>query len=123
MSYEYDLNAITDNVASYTLIEKMISLDPLERPPARAILIHPIFWSKEKILGFFIDTSDRVEKETSDSAVLQCLERGGADVVRNCWKNHIEPTVMADLRKHRTYQGRSVRDLLRALRNKVIKWF
>ena len=27
---------------------------------------------------------------------------------------------MEDLRRHRTYQGRSVRDLLRALRNKVI---
>ena len=97
----------------------MISVDPLERPPARAILRHPIFWSKEKILAFFQDVSDRVEKDSSDSVVLQSLERAAHDVVRGSWRTHLEDVVMEDLRRHRTYQGRSVRDLLRALRNKV----
>lgn len=116
---DYDLSVLLGHVSAHTLIEKMLSIDPLERPPARAILRHPIFWSKEKILAFFQDVSDRVEKDSTDSAVLQSLERAAHDVVRGSWRTHLEDIVMEDLRKHRTYQGRSVRDLLRALRNKV----
>ena len=101
----------------------MLSIDPRERPPARAILKHPIFWQTEKVLAFFQDVSDRVEKDSSDSVVLQSLERSAYDVVRGNWKLHIEEVVMNDLKRHRTYQSRSVRDLLRALRNKVNIYF
>ena len=97
----------------------MLSTDPLERPPARAILKHPIFWQTDTMLAFFQDVSDRVEKDSSDSAVVQSLERFAHDVVRGNWKLHVEEVVMQDLKRHRTYQSRSVRDLLRALRNKV----
>ena len=117
---EYDLSVLLGNVSAHTLIEKMLSIDPLERPPARAILKHPIFWAKEKVLAFFQDVSDRVEKDSTESAVLQSLERAAHDVVRGSWRTHLEDVVMEDLRRHRTYQGRSVRDLLRALRNKVV---
>ena len=117
---DYDLTTLLSNVSAHTLIEKMLSIDPLERPPARAILKHPIFWAKEKVLAFFQDVSDRVEKDSTESAVLQSLERAAHDVVRGSWRTHLEDVVMEDLRRHRTYQGRSVRDLLRALRNKVI---
>ena len=34
------------------------------------------------------------------------------------WHSLLEPAVREDLRKHRSYRGRSVRDLLRAIRNK-----
>lgn len=121
LSGEYDLCPLLALVTAHTLIEKMLSSDPLERPPARAILKHPIFWTSEKILAFFQDVSDRVEKDTTESAVLQSLERAAHDVVRGSWRIHLEEVVMQDLRRHRTYQGRSVRDLLRALRNKVFK--
>ncbi|EFX77192.1 hypothetical protein DAPPUDRAFT_305906 [Daphnia pulex] len=118
LSGDYDLTVLLSNVSAHTLIEKMLSVDPLERPPARAILKHPIFWAKEKVLAFFQDVSDRVEKDSTESAVLQSLERAAHDVVRGSWRTHLEDVVMEDLRRHRTYQGRSVRDLLRALRNK-----
>ncbi|KAK1802546.1 hypothetical protein P4O66_004201 [Electrophorus voltai] len=45
------------------------------------------------------DVSDRIEKEPTDSAIVVRLET-------------------SDLRKFRTYKGNSVRDLLRAMRNK-----
>ena len=119
LSGEYDISELSANVTSHCLIEKMLSIDPLERPPARAILKHPIFWQTEKVLAFFQDVSDRVEKDSSDSVVLQSLERSAYDVVRGNWKLHIDEIVMKDLQRHRNYQSRSVRDLLRALRNKV----
>jgi len=102
------------------LITSMISSDPAQRPPLPAIQVHPIFWSPEKILTFFLDVSDRIEKESEDScAVLRRLESEGAVVVRNDWRDHICAEVAMDLRKYRTYKGHSIRDLLRALRNKV----
>jgi hypothetical protein len=35
------------------LVEQMIGLDPMERPPASAVRVHPIFWNKAQILTFF----------------------------------------------------------------------
>lgn len=42
-------------------------------------------------------------------------------IVKSDWRIHIHEEVATDLRKYRSYRGESVRDLLRALRNKVKK--
>ncbi|KAK3867629.1 hypothetical protein Pcinc_026925 [Petrolisthes cinctipes] len=120
ISGKYKLDDLNDekDVISTSLIEKMVSTKPSERPPTSAILKHPFFWSQEKVLGFFQDVSDRVERESTESMVVMTLERGGVDVVRGDWRQHMHPTIAEDLRKFRDYKGRSVRDLLRALRNK-----
>lgn len=67
----------------------------------------------------FKDVSDRVEKAESDDPILTALERGGSPVVRGDWRILIDEEVARDLRKYRSYRGESLRDLLRALRNKV----
>lgn len=115
-----DLNSSQlDQLLTGTLVKAMLSWEPLERPPAEAILCHPLFWSKAKIMSFFQDVSDRVEKdEPATSAALQALEADGARVVRGDWRVHISDEVAQDLRRYRNYRGLSVRDLLRALRNK-----
>ena len=103
---------------SRSLTTKMLAVEPTDRPPAVAVLKHPVFWSKDKILAFLQDVSDRVEKEEGDSAILAAVERGGKAVTKGDWKNWLGTAVATDLRRHRAYNGRSVRDLLRALRNK-----
>lgn len=65
------------------------------------------------------DISDRVEKDQSDSPALTALETCGERVTGNDWRLYIDVEVATDLRKYRSYRGESVRDLLRALRNKV----
>jgi hypothetical protein len=56
--------------------------------------------------------------------VLQALEEGAYNVVKDDWRNMIDSEVAQDLRKYRNYRGTSVRDLLRALRNKVsVRYF
>ncbi|KAK3929300.1 Serine/threonine-protein kinase/endoribonuclease IRE2 [Frankliniella fusca] len=108
-----------DQLLTGSLVKSMLSWEPLERPPAEAILAHPLFWSKAKIMSFFQDVSDRVEKDdASTSSPLQALETDGARVVRGDWRVHICDEVAQDLRRYRNYRGLSVRDLLRALRNK-----
>ncbi|KAK2585144.1 hypothetical protein KPH14_008650 [Odynerus spinipes] len=108
----------SDKELALSLIKAMISEDPSERPPALAIYNHPLFWESTQVLGFFQDVSDRVEKDQPDSPALIALEGGYQRVVRGDWRMHIDHEVATDLRKYRSYRGESVRDLLRALRNK-----
>jgi serine/threonine protein kinase len=117
---ECDLDKLGNNSTGVIdLISLMISQDANSRPPLADVLFHPLFWSKEKVLSFFLDVSDRIEKEDeSKCALLRKLESNGTAVVRDDWRDHICPEVAMDLRRYRTYKGQSVRDLLRALRNK-----
>ena len=101
-----------------SLITKMVTAEPNDRPPASAVLKHPAFWSKDKVLTFLQDCSDRVDKEEEDSYVLGMIEKDGAAVTRGDWLMALDVAVRSDLRLHRTYKGRSIRDLLRAIRNK-----
>lgn len=118
----YGLDCLTlekhEDLIAHHLIEQMIDKDPQKRPSAQAVLKHPFFWSLEKQLQFFQDVSDRIEKEALDGPIVKRLERGGRDVVKLDWREHITVPLQTDLRKFRSYKGKSVRDLLRALRNK-----
>lgn len=118
----------------------MVTIDPLERPSIGVVKKHPAFWSRDKALSFlqvtffvlpylgfscfltfilFQDVSDRIEKEDTSSKVLLELEMGNSIVLKGDWRDQIEPEIAEDLRKYRSYRSDSVRDLLRALRNKV----
>lgn len=65
------------------------------------------------------DVSDRIEKEDLNSEVLMELEKGNSFVLQGDWREAIEPQIAEDLTKYRSYRADSLRDLLRALRNKV----
>ncbi|XP_041077128.1 serine/threonine-protein kinase/endoribonuclease IRE1-like isoform X1 [Polyodon spathula] len=107
-----------EGLVANELIQQMISMDPRKRPSAECVLKHPFFWGLEKQLQFFQDVSDRIEKEPLDGPIVKELERGGRSVVKFDWREHITVPLQTDLRKFRSYKGGSVRDLLRAMRNK-----
>ncbi|XP_051888803.1 serine/threonine-protein kinase/endoribonuclease IRE1-like [Pristis pectinata] len=109
---------VHDDIVACDLIQEMINMDPQKRPSAKCVLKNPFFWSLEKQLQFFQDVSDRIEKEPLDGPIVRELERGGRSVVQGDWKLHITVPLQTDLRKFRSYKGNSVRDLLRAMRNK-----
>ncbi|XP_069037129.1 serine/threonine-protein kinase/endoribonuclease IRE1 isoform X2 [Lepisosteus oculatus] len=117
-SLDFLMEDIHDDVIARDLIGQMIRAEPQSRPSTACVLKHPFFWSREKQLQFFQDVSDRIEKEPADSPIVVRLESGGRPVVRTNWRMHISVPLQTDLRKFRTYKGHSVRDLLRAMRNK-----
>lgn len=84
-------------------------------------MAHPFFWSTSKRLAFLQDASDRFEIEERDppSLLLQELESDASTVIGADWYKRIDRVVANDLGKYRKYDGKRVRDLLRALRNKV----
>lgn len=102
------------------LVSKMIAFHPTLRPQARRVANHPFFWSPLKRLQFLLELSDRVEKTTDerDEMIVRMLDASAATVLRGDWRTRIGDELQADLRKFRSYRGESVRDLLRALRNK-----
>lgn len=54
------------------------------------------------------------------SPVMLELEKGGEGVIGNeGWHDQIDQEITSELRKYRTYRANSIRDLLRAFRNKV----
>ncbi|XP_069023754.1 serine/threonine-protein kinase/endoribonuclease IRE1 [Embiotoca jacksoni] len=122
LSGEYSLSHfmedIHDDVIAQDLIEQMISPFVDLRPSTACVLKHPFFWSPEKQLLFFQDVSDRIEKEPSESPIVVRLETDVRAVVRANWRLYISEPLQSDLRRFRTYKGNSVRDLLRAMRNK-----
>uniref|UniRef100_A0A7I4Y3A0 non-specific serine/threonine protein kinase n=1 Tax=Haemonchus contortus TaxID=6289 RepID=A0A7I4Y3A0_HAECO len=116
---DYVLREIKEDVnVSVSLIESMIQKVPADRPSIQCVLAHPFFWEPERRLQFFGDVSDRIEKEDDSSTVVRRLERNARTIVEGNWRNNICGPLAADLRKFRTYKGHSVRDLLRAMRNK-----
>lgn len=84
-------------------------------------MIHPYFWSPSKRLGFLQDASDRFEVEERDppSALLQRLEQNAVQIIGPDWYKRIDRILVENLGKYRKYDGSRIRDLLRALRNKV----
>ena len=106
------------NAVAISLIRKMIESRANNRPPASAILKHPIFWRKERALDFLQNVSDRLELEEKDSAILAYVENDYDSIIQGNWYNVLEPEIAQDLRSRRSYDGRSIRELLRALRNK-----
>ncbi|GAA6031523.1 hypothetical protein JCM8097_006498 [Rhodosporidiobolus ruineniae] len=102
------------------LITRMVATNPRERPTADAVLLHPFFWNAQKRLLFICDASDRFEIMERDppTPTLVTLERKSRDIVGDDWQKALDRTLLDNLGKYRKYDGASVRDLLRVLRNK-----
>ncbi|KAM0790703.1 hypothetical protein ACM66B_004560 [Microbotryomycetes sp. NB124-2] len=102
------------------LISRMVANDPRERPTAESVLLHPFFWNAQKRLLFICDASDRFEIMERDppTPTLVTLEARSQEIVGDDWQKALDRTLLDNLGKYRKYDGKSVRDLLRVLRNK-----
>ncbi|KAI8874918.1 kinase-like protein, partial [Backusella circina FSU 941] len=124
----YDLEKLDamgeDGVEAKDLVERMLSNNPKSRPTSDTILGHPFFWTTTQRLAFLQDASDRFEIEERDppSPLLQTLEADAMTVIGKDWYKRIDRVVVNDLGRYRKYDGKRVRDLLRALRNKKHHW-
>lgn len=94
---------------------------PSCRPDTTSCLLHPYFWDADRRLGFLQDASDRFEvmcREPRERDLIT-LETEATNVVGHDWRLRLDKSFLENLGKFRKYDGRSVQDLLRALRNKV----
>lgn len=91
------------------------------RPDTTTCLLHPFFWDPARRLNFLQDASDRFEIMCRDprDPNLIVLETDAFAIVGHDWHSRLDKIFLENLGKFRKYDGRSVQDLLRALRNKV----
>jgi len=102
------------------LISSMLNPEASNRPDTTSCLLHPFFWDHGRRLTFLQDASDRFEIMCRDprDPHLITLEKGAFDIVGNDWHSRLDKIFIENLGKFRKYDGKSVQDLLRALRNK-----
>ncbi|KAJ7291175.1 hypothetical protein C8J57DRAFT_1586785 [Mycena rebaudengoi] len=102
------------------LITAMLHPEARDRPDTTTCLLHPFFWDSGRRLTFLQDASDRFEIMCRDprDPYLLVLEKGAFGIVGNDWHSRLDRLFIENLGKFRKYDGRSVQDLLRALRNK-----
>ncbi|KAK7433984.1 bifunctional endoribonuclease/protein kinase ire1 [Stygiomarasmius scandens] len=140
--------AAEEGTEAANLIRAMLEMESASRPDTERILLHPFFWDAGKRLNFLQDASDRFEimprgdapvsKSASSSKPslqnpksnvftpyegdrdphLIRLEEGSFDIVGTDWHSRCDKVFVENLGKFRKYDGKSVQDLLRALRNK-----
>ena len=120
-----DLSLLYSNEEARNLIIHMLHRQPSQRPDIETCLLHPFLWDPAKRLGFLRDASDRFEVMCKDpmDRVLIRLERDAKSIVGTDWHQSLDQILINNLRQSRKYDGSSVRDLLRALRNKVMLSF
>ncbi|BEI85390.1 hypothetical protein CcaverHIS002_0507910 [Cutaneotrichosporon cavernicola] len=107
-----------EGVEAQHLIGQLLSAEPSERPDTSECLIHPFFWTSAKRLAFLCDASDRFEIMEPEETTLALLEKNADQVVGKNWYSKMDRVFTSSLGKYRKYRGESVRDLLRAMRNK-----
>lgn len=101
----------------------MVAVDPHERPAAETVLVRPFFWDPQKRLQFICEASDRfeaLERQPPPTPTLICLEE--PRVVGADWQKVVDRGLLYHLGKYRKYDGNSVRDLPRVVRNTKQHW-
>ncbi|CAL6369428.1 unnamed protein product [Bathycoccus prasinos] len=119
---DYNVSALNHLPEAKDLVRKCLEANPEDRPSAREVLRHPAWWSREKRTQFLCDVSDRMEledREPGERILFKTLERASKFAISNTdWRTKIDPAMLENLEKYRKYDGRSLRDLLRVIRNK-----
>lgn len=111
-----------DGVLARHLVQVMTLEAPAERrPTVECVRVHPFFWSNEKILEFFIDISNRLEIHDGPSQhTRELFQDDRDDIINGNWISSLDYAVQAALphRNRISYDGTSIENLIRALRNK-----
>jgi len=102
------------------MIRIMISVDPSQRPSSAAVAAHPFWWSGETSLNFLMATSNFMENHDRmpDQGLLQEFESYSGEAFGKEWDKQLSPLLLEDGGKFRRYNSKTLRDLLRIIRNK-----
>jgi len=119
---KHDLRHLRHLSLAKDLVTRCIDPDAWRRPGIREVLNHPLFWDAQRTLDFLQNASDRVDIEDAGSELDNAVEEVAKTAVGKDWANKLDKVLMADLRKHRSYRTKSLRDLLRVVRNKAHHW-
>ncbi|CAO1416967.1 unnamed protein product [Diamesa serratosioi] len=110
-------NKSSDVVLGFDITIKMLNFIKNKRASTELILKHPFFWSSEELLNYIIDVSVRIEER--DWRFLNKLETKSKFVVGMDWTVQLVD-IYEDISNKRNYNGKSVKDLVQAIRNRIV---
>lgn len=97
----------------------MTKSEPQQRPTSETVTHNPLFWKAEKLLNFIVDVSNKLEKRDSSSEEIRNeMKAVESDVVYGDWLKKLDAQIVQNLQQRRGYNGTSLEDLIRAIRNK-----
>ena len=119
-------NALSLGTSNGVLLKHLVTVmtvsDPDRRPSFECLSYHPYLWSNQKILNFLVSYADRIKiGDDLSSTIKNNLQENASDVVGSDWLTRLEPIVIQSLAyrsSRHNYDGHSISELLRALRNK-----
>ncbi|KAJ0693771.1 putative protein kinase IRE1 family [Helianthus annuus] len=114
-----NLSLVKDIPEAVNLFIKLLDPIPELRPKAIEVLHHPLFWNSDMRVSFLRDMSDRVNSE--NRKVVRVLETKGRVAFGRNWDDKMEPAFISYMgeSKHRKYNYKRVRCLLRVIRNSL----
>ncbi|KYQ89321.1 putative protein serine/threonine kinase [Tieghemostelium lacteum] len=116
---KYDIELVTANPNLHQLIQTMIHSDPDKRPTVQECLEHPFFWNTHKRISFLASSSDYLEFEKPTSPLNVEIDSHIEEVaVGGDWWLYMDKILIDNIGRYRKYNGKSIRDLLRVIRNK-----
>ncbi|EGG17970.1 putative protein serine/threonine kinase [Cavenderia fasciculata] len=118
---KYDIEAIEHLGELHHLVSSMIQFEPDKRPTILECESHPFFWNSHKQLSFLVAASDYLEFEKPSSPLVTDLDLLIDQVLQNRdteWWGLLDQLFIDNIGRYRKYNGKSVRDLLRVIRNK-----
>ncbi|CAO1401087.1 unnamed protein product [Diamesa hyperborea] len=107
----------SDVVMCFDITTQMIWFLKEKRTSIELILKHPFFWSTEKLLTYIIDVAVRIEEK--DKNFFNKLETKKRNVVGNDWTRGLDD-IYLEISKGRDYDGTSVVDLVKTIRNRIV---
>lgn len=110
-------NKSSDVILGLDITLKMLYVLKPKRTSTAMILKHPYFWSTEELLNYIIEVSIRIEEK--DMPFLRKLESRSKYVVGCDWTIELKD-IYEDISNTRNYNGRSVKDLVQAIRNRIV---
>ncbi|KAJ3446024.1 ire1-related [Anaeramoeba flamelloides] len=113
-----DLSPLMKMSEAYDLISWMIDSDPNKRPTMKEVQKHPMFWDSNQKLNFLLNASDVLEFEHNSSPLIKAFEKNGPRIFGENWMDYFDQLFLSQLKSYRNYNGNSLRDLLRIIRNK-----
>lgn len=125
LANRFDISKLEYFPEAEALVRACIDADPAKRPAAKDVLAHPMWWDGEKKVQFLIDASDRVELEDrmSDRTLVRALEARATKAIRTPdWTKKLDARLLENMGRYREYDGGSLRDLLRVIRNKAVHY-
>jgi serine/threonine-protein kinase/endoribonuclease IRE1 len=103
--------------SAFDLLQSMVDIEAEERPTAAEALAHPFFWSDEERHGFMCDCGNLEEVKSRGKAALEALPPSLMPPGGAAWSDALDPALWRQAQACAGYDGRSVPDLLRFLRN------